>query len=194
VFLGILGITIITNGYLMAVDWYRPLFVSWTPDTGGQKSHVGQLNGWGWLMDDPYNSSVFQVLSSWPEGTVLESSYLNPADSRAGLGLFTGHFQALAWSQHESILRGNRPDLDRLKDLRDDFYMGHASDISWLNSCVPGGVTYIIWDSRDNDRTLVAWPVINEQLKGKYDWKECQKYSMAEWGFWVRRPVAGEQP
>ena len=72
---------------------------------------------------------------------------------------------------------------------RNKFYTGTLNNPeSWLRGIVPGGVTYIVWLGRDNQRGPQNWAKINDQIKDDYDWRETQQDGADHWGIWMQRP------
>lgn len=182
----ILGSTISANTTIYAYDWWRKFYFAWPGP--GRVSHVGQMEGYGWLSENTFDASTLQMLTTLPHGVVLESRMPDAADTGAAIALYTGHSQVGAWTYHEQLWRGDRPDLGDIAAKRDLFYSGNLPNpIPWLNAAAPGGVDYIVWLQRDNDVARTSWPAINESLKSEYDWRQSFTDNASYFGIWVRR-------
>jgi hypothetical protein len=176
--IAIITLTIISNCYIFGFYWL----------TGVHGDHAGRLDGYAWFTQDDNQRTIYEVLKTMPPGVVLESKMPDSADTGASLALFTGHTGTAAWTGHEMLWRDHRPDLDLINANRDKLYLGTLDDPeSWLRSVVPGGVTYIVWMNRDNDRGLDIWPGLNASLKHDYDWRATYEYNKARYGFWIKR-------
>ena len=173
----ILLLTLVGNIYIFGLYWQD-----------ASKKHMGRLDGYAWFTDDNNQKSIYQQLQALPQGVVLESTAPDSADTGTSLALFTGQYALGGWTGHEMLWRGGREDIDRLAANRDKFYGGTLENAaSWLRGAVPGGVTYIVWLNRDNDRGLDIWPKINDQIKDDYDWHSTFEYSQGHWGMWIKR-------
>lgn len=174
--IGILLSTILFNGYIFQQTWRE------------QKLHSGQMDGYAWFLEDHNHRNIYLELLGLPKGVVLESVDPKSYDVGCSLSLFAGHYSVGGWTDHEMLWRGGRPDIEQLAKNRDKFYKGTLENPeSWLRCVVPGGVDYVIWLNRDNDRGLDIWPKINEQIKGSYDWRPTFEYDKGHWGIWVKR-------
>ena len=177
----ILSLSMAGNLYLFANYWLT-----------GSKVHAGRFDGYAWFTDDLFQRSIYEQLLSLPKGVVIESTPPLPISAAPSLSLaqFTGNYSVAGYSRHEVLWRGGREDLIQFTDTVDQFYLGLVADpVPWLRSVVPGGITYIIWMGRDNDRGLQIWPKINEQIKAEYDWRSTFEDRDAHWGIWIKRNV-----
>ena len=173
----ILSSTILFNSYIFLQQW-RVL----------PKNHAGQLDGYAWFKENPQHRDIYLELQGLPKGVVLESLDSTAPDSGCSLSLFTGHSSVGGWTGHELLWRGGRTDIEWLQKYREQFYEGTLENpASWLRSIVPGGVDYVVWLNRDNDRSLKVWPILNEQLKNDYDWRPTYQHAEGHWGIWIKR-------
>ena len=169
-------LTILANSYIMGAYWWT------TP-----KDHLGRLDGYAWFTDVPHQEAIYEQLQTLPKGVVLESA---PDSGSAAITLaqFSGHYSLGGWTFFELFWRGNRQDIVQLEQNRDKFYNGKLDNAaSWLRGIVPGGVDYIVWLNRDNDRGLDIWPKINDAIKDDYDWRSTFEYNLGHWGMWVKK-------
>jgi len=175
----IIFLTLVGNLYIYGLYWQN------TP-----KDHMGRMDGYAWFTDvGNEQRSVYQQLQTLPKGVVLESTTPNTADTGNSLALFTGQYSLGGWTGHEKLWREGRADIDQLAANREKFYSGTMDNAaSWLRGIVPGGVTYIVWLNRDNDRGLQIWPKINDAIKDDYDWRSTYEYNEGHWGMWVKKP------
>ena len=164
------------------------LYVYYTYWRDAPRNHVGRMDGYAWFTDNQNHEAIYEQLLTMPKGVVLESSAPGSADTGTSLALFTGQYSLGGWVGHELLWHRLRDDLQGLGDSRDKFYNGTLENApSWLRGIVPGGVTYIVWLNRDNDRGLDIWPKINDAIKEDYDWKSTFEYDKGHWGMWVRK-------
>jgi len=172
-----LALTILANSYILGEYWwYNP------------KDHMGRLDGYAWFTDDPHQNAIYQELQSLPKGVLLESAPDNAA-AAISLAQFSGHYSLGGWTWFEMFWRGNPDDIFQLETNRNKFYNGTLNNPeSWLQGIVPGGVTYIVWLQRDNQRGPKNWAKINDQIKDDYDWRETYQDGDDHWGIWMQRP------
>jgi len=153
------------------------------------KEHLGRLDGYAWFTDDLHQRSIYEELLSLPKGVVLESLLPHSAAPSLSIAQFTENYSPGACSWHEIQWRGGREDLNNLAENLDKFYNGAmAQPVSWLRGLVPGGVTYVVWLGRDNERGPRNWAKINDQIKDAYDWRDTFQDGDAHWGIWIQRP------
>jgi len=174
----ILLLTLVGNIYIFGLYWHNT-----------SKEHMGRLDGYAWFTEaNGDQKSIYQQLQALPKGVVMESVVPNTADTGASLALFTGHYSLGGYTGHEKLWREAREDIDRLAENRDKFYNGTLDNAaSWLRGIVPGGVTYIVWLNRDNERGLGIWSKINDAIKDDYDWRSTYEYNQGHWGMWVSK-------
>jgi len=171
-------LTILANSYILGEYWW------YTP-----KDHLGRLDGYAWFTDDPLQNSIYQELQSLPRGVVLESSP-NTGSADITLAQFSGHYSLGGSTFFEYFWRGNPPDIAQMEANREKFYTGTLNNPeSWLRGIIPGGVTYIVWLNRDNQRGPQNWAKINDQIKNDYDWRETQQDGDSHWGIWIEKPT-----
>ncbi|MCE0485018.1 MAG: DUF2298 domain-containing protein [Methylacidiphilales bacterium] len=173
----VMVLTLVGNLWIFSTYWWN-----------NSHPHMGRLDGYAWFTDNTEQNAIYQQLQTMPRGVVLESSTPNSADTGTSLALFTGHYSLGGWTGHEILWREGREDIARLAENRDKFYTGKLENpASWLRAAVPGGVDYIVWINKDNDRGLDIWPVINDAIKEDYDWRSTFDYNKGHWGMWVRK-------
>jgi hypothetical protein len=152
------------------------------------KPDAGHLDGYTWFTEDGIQGAIYQQLKALPRGIVLESSDPNAPDCGNTLALFSGQYSLGGWTNHELASHPGRIDLRDMATNRDNFYLGKLDDpVAWLKHAAPGGVDYIVWLNRDNDRSLDIWAKLNEKLKDQYDWHPTREYNLGRWGMWIKR-------
>jgi hypothetical protein len=172
-----LALTLVGSVYIYVFFWIT-----------APKPHMGRLDGYAWFTDDKISDALYHQLLGYPQGVVLVSDALNGGEPDVGLATFTNHYSLGGWTWHEMLWRGNREDIARISENRVKLYNGTLENpTSWLRAVVPGGVTYIVWQNRDNDRSLTVWPILNDQLKEDFDWHPTFEYDKGRWGIWVRK-------
>lgn len=175
--LGLLFLSMAGSLYIFGYYWEK-----------AAKNHMGRLDGYAWFTDDNVQKAVYEQALSLPKGVLIESVPPGAGSPALSIAQFTGNYSLAGYPAHEIQWRGDREDLTRIGENLDKFYEGALADpAGWLRGVVPGGVTYVVWLSRDNDRGLQIWPKLNEQLKGDYDWRSTYEYNAAHWGMWVQR-------
>jgi len=175
--IGILALSMGGNLYIFSNYWLTT-----------SKMHAARLDGYAWFTDDPQQRAIYEQLLSLPKGVLIESIPPQAVSATLSLAQFTGNDSVAGYSWHEVLWRGARNDLILFTNRVDQFYLGLLPDpTGWLRSAVPGGITYIVWMGRDNDRELQIWPKINDQIQADYDWHSTYEDREAHWGIWIKR-------
>ena len=148
------------------------------------KRNVGQLDGAGWLRNDPPVRSALEFLKYSPEGVLLESPD-NMAFCQVGaFALFSGKTTVLGWASHEQLWHGYQTDTyDRYLKIK-QFYAGEMPDpLAFLEA---HQVRYILWLPRDNN-AKDALARLTLQLGPRYYWNELYRANDYAVGVWSRR-------
>ncbi len=148
------------------------------------KRNVGQLDGAGWLRNDPPVRTALEFLIYHPHGVILESPD-NMAFCQVGaFSVFSQKPTVLGWASHEQLWRGYQTDTyDRYLKIK-QFYAGEMADpLAFLEA---HDVRYILWLPRDN-AAKEALAKLTGQLAGRYYWNEFYRANEYAVGIWSRR-------
>jgi uncharacterized membrane protein len=146
------------------------------------KPHLGQLDGSGWLRDDTANRAVMDFLQSQPPCLVLQRLSDRAYIPEPALVTFAGQIPFMGWANHEDIWRGYRPDVDRRFEQIAAFYSGGLTDSArWLEE---NGIQYVLWLKDDNQLAKGTYERIDQQIRGRYFWREYYSAGDFRVGFW----------
>jgi uncharacterized membrane protein len=134
------------------------------------KPHLGQLDGAGWIRDDPAQRAILDFLKVQPQSIALERLADRSYIAAPALIMFSGQTALLGWPNHEDTWRGYRPDIDlRLTDI-ERFYSGDLPEAArWLEQ---NHVKYVLWLKDDNAAAAGTFEKIDGQIRGRYYWND----------------------
>ena len=170
---GTIAVLILICGYTreLGAAWFNP-----------PKFHAGQLDGAAWLRDDPADRAVLIFLSSRPPAITLQRPSDRSYVPEPALAIFSDDAAFLGWSNHEDIWRAYRPDIDARADEVDKFYRAELPDSAqWLEQ---NGIHYVVW--RGDDNRLASFARLDQQLRGRYFWRDFTPLGGPKAGVWCR--------
>ena len=107
------------------------------------KYHLGQLDGAGWIRDQPGARAILDFLKTQPQSIVLQRLADRAYIPAPALTIFSGQTALLGWANHEDTWRGYRADIDQRLDAINRFYSGDLPDAErWLEQ---NHVKYVLW-------------------------------------------------
>jgi hypothetical protein len=150
-------------------------------------SHMGRLEGEEHYKSDPAERALLEELQGLPKGILIES------DPQLGspalvVATFTANYTLCGAPWEEVQKRVNRNDLFTMEADIKSFYAGGLTDPdSWLTGVTAGGVTYAVWQARDNEKAPGAWAKINSAIEKDYTWTAISSDPKNPIGFWTRK-------
>jgi uncharacterized membrane protein len=146
------------------------------------KTHAAQLDGEGWLRDDPSQRAIVSFLKTQPNSIVLERLTDRAYIPSPATVIFSGQTALLGWANHEDTWRGNPPDIDRRFDEIKDFYSGDLPNAArWLQQ---NRVQYILWLQPEDDLPDGTFEKIDEQIHDRYLWTDYSGATGPRIGLW----------
>ena len=146
------------------------------------KTHLGQLDGDGWIRDDPASRAVLEFLAGQPPCVVLQRVTGAGYVSEPALVMFAGQTPFLGWGNHENVWRGYRVDIDRRMEQVQTFFRGDLPDSArWLEQ---HRIRYVLWLKDDNKLPKGTFEKINDQIRDRYFWREFYVAGDFRVGIW----------
>lgn len=174
------GLTITAFAVLLSYSAYLALHFAATP-----KVALGRLSGDAWIMSDAIEKPILEFLRTQPRTTLLQRIDAGAFTYAPALSMFAGHRVYLGWPEHEKLWRGRRADIE-LRDAEvKAFYRGEMpGSAEWLTI---NSIEHVLWLKGDNGRVEGAWDRIQQQISGRYHWREFYVVGEFRVGLWSRR-------
>ena len=148
------------------------------------KLSFGRLDGAAWLQRDPASSAMLEWLRTQPRGVAMELWSAPAFSNSCAIPLFAGHRLLLGWPAHESLWRGERPEVSQREAEIRMFYQGTMPEaLRWLKT---NEVSFVLWLSAQNDLPAGTWQKIQDSIGAECDWHEFDRAGDARIGLWSR--------
>lgn len=173
------GMTIAAFVLLLSYSASLALHFAGTPKTA-----PGRLSGDAWIRSDAIEKPILEFLRAQPRTTVLQRIDAGAFTYAPALAMFAGHRAYLGWPEHEKLWRGRRADIDLREAEVKAFYRGelpHSAQWLLMNS-----IEHVLWLKGDNDRVEGAWDRIQQEISGRYYWREYYVVGDFRVGMWSR--------
>lgn len=146
------------------------------------KYHLGQLDGAGWIRDQPGARAILDFLKTQPQSIVLQRLADRAYIPAPALTIFSGQTALLGWANHEDTWRGYRADIDQRLDAINRFYSGDLPDAErWLEQ---NHVKYVLWLKDDNEAPAGTFEKIDQQIRSRYFWNDYSLQAGERMGLW----------